>query len=239
MSVLIAIAQRLQFAERAVPARWRLGVRYHLQRLVGGLEPEMALLPDLVRDDGVAIDVGANYGVYAYALANRAPVVHCFEPLRECCDYIRAAGSEKIAVHNCALSDSSGTLRLHVPLVDGVPRSTRASIERPEGPFQRRDVPVRTLDSFDLPKVGFMKIDVEGAEAAVLRGARATLERDRPNLLVEIDRKRHTLESFHAVIGALRAHAYEPHVLESGALRRSSDPWTDSVRHFNFVFTCT
>jgi FkbM family methyltransferase len=235
MSVLISIAQRLQVLERAIPPRWRLAVRYGVQRIVGGLEPEMAVLPELLRE-GLAIDVGANHGVYAYALRGNAASVHCFEPLRECCDYIRAAHYENVIVHNCALSDSLGTLKLHIPLVNGVPRWTRASVAPASGASQIREVPVRTLDSFEFPKVGFMKIDVEGAEVAVLRGACATLERDRPNLLVEIDRNRHSAESFHEVVGSLQPYGYEPHVLDGGALRRSADPWRDSGRHFNFVF---
>jgi FkbM family methyltransferase len=235
MSVLISLAQRLQVFEWAIPAHWRLNVRYRVQRIVGGLEPEIAVLSELLRD-GLAIDVGANHGIYAYALRDKADAVHCFEPLRECCDYIRAARCEKITVHNCALSDSSGTLLLHIPLVNGMPRWTRASIARPNGVSQIREVPVRTLDSFEFPKIGFMKIDVEGAEAAVLRGAHGTLERDRPNLLIEIDHNRHSPKSFHEVVSSLRPYGYQPHVLDEGALRRSADPWMDSGTHFNFVF---
>ena len=47
--------------------------------------------------------------------------------------------------------------------------------------------PMRTLDSFQLTQVGFIKIDVEGHEEAVLRGGLATLKREMPNLMIEIE----------------------------------------------------
>jgi hypothetical protein len=47
------------------------------------------------------------------------------------------------------------------------------------------EVPAERLDAFDLRSVGFIKIDVEGHEVAVLEGARETIRRERPNLVVE------------------------------------------------------
>jgi FkbM family methyltransferase len=47
------------------------------------------------------------------------------------------------------------------------------------------DVEVRPLDSYDWPAVGFIKIDVEGHELAVLAGAERTLAKHHPNLLIE------------------------------------------------------
>jgi FkbM family methyltransferase len=213
-----------------------LPLRYHIQRMTRALEAEMRLLPELVNPEGIALDVGANRGIYAYALAGRASAVHCFEPLSECCDYIRAARLERITVHNCALSDAAGRLELHVPTVRGAPIWTRASLARPTGSFRVVDVEVRTLDSFGFAGVSFMKIDVEGAEAAVLRGAEATIERERPCLLLEIDRARHSLDTCESLLGWLRARAYEPYVVERDKLRRSHDVWADASHHFNFIF---
>jgi FkbM family methyltransferase len=207
-----------------------------MQRVVGGLEPEMRLLDRLMTPNGIAVDVGANYGIYAYALAAIASKVHCIEPLSECCAYIKAFPSDKITVHNCALSDAAGTLRLHIPTIQGRSIRTRASLEEPSGTFDIRDVEVRTLDSFDLPRVDFIKIDVEGVEAAALRGARATIEKHRPSLLIEIGRERHSRQSFDEVIGWLTARGYQPHVLGAEGLRASTDPWTDAATHVNFVF---
>ena len=48
-------------------------------------------------------------------------------------------------------------------------------------------VPMRTLDSYQLSNVGFIKIDVEGHEEAVLHGSSETLRREMPNLMIEIE----------------------------------------------------
>ena len=45
------------------------------------------------------------------------------------------------------------------------------------------------MDDFDLPQIGFIKIDVEGHEELVLHGAEGILERDRPNLMIEIEER--------------------------------------------------
>ena len=235
MRPLEALGKRLQFVERAVPPRWRLPLRYHGQRLLRALEPEMALLDELVPPGAVALDVGANRGVYAYALARRASVVHCFEPLAECCRYIADFSSPRIAVHNVALSDKAGVLRLHVPLRAGQRVLTRASLAPPSGPFELREVEVRTLDSFGLPRVDFIKIDVEGLERAVLEGARGLLTRDRPRLLVEIMPQSHTPDAFAALFTWLGDFGYRAHVVRNGALRPSDDPWTDGAEQPNFV----
>lgn len=236
-SALTKLAQRFQSIENAAPRSWRLPLRYHGQRLVGGLEPEMGALPELVRADGMALDIGANHGIYAYALASLANAVHCFEPLAECCRYIQDHHAANITVHNVALSDRASELELHVPIIDGRAVYTRASLDRPDGPFDSRRVEVRTLDSYALTNVAFIKIDVEGLEAAVLRGATRTLEANHPKLLVEIDRDRHTQNSFLAVHAILQSLGYQTHVCEGGALVECPDAWAESGRHINFIFT--
>lgn len=236
MSALTRLAQRVQGLENLAPRAWRLPLRYHGQRLVGGLEPEMALLQRLVSNGGVALDIGANHGIYAYVLSRLSPEVHCFEPLAECCRYIQDYHAANITVHNTALADRAGELQLHVPVIGGRAVYTRASLDRPEGPCETRRVAVRTLDSYGLTDVGFIKIDVEGLEAAVLRGAQHTLEACHPAMLVEIDRVRHTRDSFLDVHDLLRERGYTAHICEAGKLVACHDVWDASNRHINFIF---
>jgi FkbM family methyltransferase len=236
MSALTRFAQRFQSIENLAPRAWRLPLRYHGQKLVGGLEPEMALLERLVPKDHIALDIGANHGIYAYALSRLAQCVHAFEPLAECCRYIQDHHATTITVHNVALSDHPGTLRLYVPVLAGRAVYTRASLDCPDGPCDSRSVKVRALDSYGLDNVGFVKIDVEGLEAAVLRGASATLTSQHPNLLVEVDRAHHSRESFLAVFGQLEDLGYQAHICEHSQLTACSDPWGESLRRVNFVF---
>lgn len=236
MSTLSKLAQRFQGVENILPRAWRLPLRYHGQRLVGGLEPEMDLLEQLAPKDCTALDVGANHGIYTYALSRFVRSVHCFEPLAECCRYIRDHAATNVTVHNVALSDGVGELELHIPIIRGRAVYTRASLDPPKEPFDSRRVEVRTLDSYGLKDVGFIKIDVEGLEAAVLRGARNTLEACHPTLLIEIDRARHTRDSFLAVHAVLRAQGYGAHICEAEKLVACQDAWAASLQHINFIF---
>lgn len=236
MSALTRLAQRFQGLENLAPRAWRLPLRYHGQYLVGGLEPEMALLEHLVPNRAVALDIGANHGIYAYALSRLSPEVHCFEPLAECCRYIQDHHAANIIVHNTALADRAGELELHVPIISGHAVYTRASLDRPEGPSESRRVEVRTLDSYGLTDVGFIKIDVEGLEASVLSGAEHTLQTCHPILLIEIDRARHNRGSFLSVHAALQSMGYDAHVCESGELVECRDAWGASMQHINFIF---
>jgi hypothetical protein len=71
------------------------------------------------------------------------------------------------------------------------------------------EVPVRSLDSYDFENVGFIKIDVEGFEEAVLWGGIETITRDKPIMYIEDDRmeKRSSLRAYIKSLG----YTYEAH----------------------------
>jgi hypothetical protein len=85
-------------------------------------------------------------------------------------------------------------------------------------PFVHFDVEARALDSYELADVAFVKIDAEGHEESVLIGARATLERCRPALVVETE-DRHKPGAVEAVSELARAFGYRRMFLHGGALR--------------------
>ena len=179
---------------------------------VGG-EPELRRLPDLARPDRLAVDVGAADGVYAWHLVRSAAGCVAFEANPESAARVQARVPRAI-VHPIALSHDTGTTELRVPVVDGVAYTGLATVEaanRLTGFVSSRviEVPVRTLDSFELLPVGFIKIDVEGHELAVLEGARATILRDRPVLLVEVE-ERHRPGALSSVTDFLRELGYAP-----------------------------
>jgi FkbM family methyltransferase len=156
-------------------------------------EPELRLLRHLVDPARPVADVGANYGVYAYFLARIAPQVYAFEPHPDMAAFIRRSASSKVRLFECALSDAVGTAELHVPVeqqqeVPGM-GSLRADFQT--AAMRCFKVKTDTLDRLALGPIGFMKIDVEGHEMAVLRGAQATLLAHRPRLLVEMERRHH------------------------------------------------
>jgi FkbM family methyltransferase len=153
-------------------------------------EPELAFLDQLLPRGGTAIDIGANQGIYAYALAGIADRVVAFEPNPDYAVFARWMLRGRAQVFQFALSDKSGRGTLHVPLSDrGMVLHLAGSLKRTHSQFRDSriyDVEIRTLDDFKLTNVRFVKADVEGSEREVLEGARATLARDRPLLLLEL-----------------------------------------------------
>jgi FkbM family methyltransferase len=160
---------------------------------VFGLHAPADLIAGLVPPGRNAVDVGANRGVYAYWMAKRSAVVDAFEPQPDLARYIRMARLRNVRVHEIALSDRIGIGRLLVPSDDGLARlassdvadGVQAAAEAELGATTEMSVQTQTLDSFGLVDVGFLKIDVEGHELAVLRGASATIAANRPIVFIE------------------------------------------------------
>ncbi len=153
-------------------------------------EPELALLPKLVARGGTAIDVGANEGVFAYALAAIADRVVAFEPNPDYAFFARWMLRGRAELHALALSDRPGRATFYVPVSDeGMVLHLAGNLKRTHAQFRTVrtcEVEVRTLDEFALTDVRFIKADVEGSEREVLEGARVTIARDRPVLLLEL-----------------------------------------------------
>ena len=156
-------------------------------------EVELHLLEFLCSRDKDAIDVGANDGSYVHYLRRYARRVIGFEPMPSLADALRVKFRHGVDIRSIALSDHAGTVELHMPVVDGV-MVTGCSTVSPTAsatyPAHRAiEVPMATLDSVYDGDVGFIKIDVEGHEQAVLDGALQTIRRCRPRMLVEIDER--------------------------------------------------
>ncbi|HEV2335140.1 MAG TPA: FkbM family methyltransferase [Stellaceae bacterium] len=154
-----------------------------------GVEPEVSgLLIGLAARLRVVYDVGANWGYYPLLLGAEARfrgVIHAFEiGPRTSADLrrvIAAAGlGERVTVHGFGLSDHEGEVRLsrekHSYLARIVGEGYRGAVDR---------VGVRRLDGLGLPPPDLIKVDVEGHELAVLRGAAGIIERDQPLVVME------------------------------------------------------
>ena len=151
------------------------------------VEPELRRVVGACPRDGVAVDVGAWYGPWTRWLSRRVEQVVAFEANPKVATVLRETAPPNAVVHQVAVSDRDGdTVELAVS--GGRGREGRSSVEpRLSVGAERIAVPTRRLDSYDLDGVRLIKIDVEGHELAVLRGARALLERDHPVLVVELD----------------------------------------------------
>jgi len=156
-----------------------------------GGAPEAALIDwatQLVRPHESFVDVGAHVGSWTQHFAQKCREVHAFEPQRSTydrlCAGIRQAGLPNVTCHAVALG-ATGEVDLHVISADGGGSTLRPRSELGPALAVER-VSGAQLDDFALDDVGLIKIDAEGAEAAVLRGAARTLAtHGYPTLLLE------------------------------------------------------
>lgn len=150
-------------------------------------EPELARLDDLCPPEcGTAVDVGGWYGPWTRRLSSRAGRVVTVEPVPRLARLLTSAAPANVRVVQAAASDHPGTARLWLPSGDDGERGVSSLVRRD---IHARALEVRcvTLDGLGLTDVGFIKIDVDGNELAVLRGASGLLVRDRPALFIELE----------------------------------------------------
>lgn len=123
-----------------------------------------------------AVDVGAHCGLWSFYLAKQFDAVHAFEPVaahREC--FMENVKAPNVQLYDVALGEKAGNVSIQTKT-----GSSGDSWVSGSGP-----IPLRTLDEFALDNVDFVKIDTEGHELFVLRGAEDTLKRCKPTIIVE------------------------------------------------------
>lgn len=201
---------------KAHPALWRFARRTR-QRMAGAVEREMALLPHLTPSDRVAVDVGGNAGAYSEQLVGLARAVVTLEANPALAKHLEWMFEGRIKVIAAAASDAPGEVVLRIPKDPSFNGLATVAPDNPLGDSIEVRVPAVTLDSLDLKDVGFIKIDVEGHEAAVLAGARNLLARDRPNLLLEAE-ERHRPGAVAQVRAILEPLGYVGFMLRDGVL---------------------
>jgi FkbM family methyltransferase len=156
-------------------------------------EIELRMVKHLCRRDQDSIDVGANVGTYLHAMKRHSRRVYAFEPVPWLARLLAKKFRRKVVVENVALSREARSALLHIPVIDGrlVTGLSTLSDDLPDQDTPCRDIPVeaRPLDEVYAGNVGFIKIDVEGHEHSVLQGARRTIARCRPRVLVEAEER--------------------------------------------------
>lgn len=205
--------------------RLRFGLRRHRWFLgsdsLGGHALILGMFHRLVRPGDVLYDVGANIGYYTRFIVRHFPVdrIVAFEPMsanvRLLRENLRLGGCEnRVTVVPVALSDHAGREDLQVDdMADG--SAVLSSISGGRAAEGRRalglapkaeQVEVARLDDVvaarGLPRAGVIKIDTEGAEASVLRGALRTLADWRPRLAVSLHGRERGEETLAVLDGA-------------------------------------
>jgi FkbM family methyltransferase len=136
------------------------------------------------------LDIGAHTGTYAVSLADSAARVVAFEPQRNTyyalCGSVALSNLANVECVNVALGapDQVGHTTLSICSMDGGGSSLCLPASTPV--LREERVEVRTLDSYDIQDIAFIKMDVEGNELSVLKGATETIARsNHPKILFE------------------------------------------------------
>lgn len=159
---------------------------------------EVDLLPQLVAPGETAIDVGANFGLYSFHLARlvgdagRVIAVEAIPStarlLRQTLALLGVAG--RVELHECGAGDHDGVATFVLPRrPDGSVDTGVAWARPPSGAAVGEDevtVRVSRLDELVSDGAAFVKVDTEGAELPVLRGAEGLIARYSPTLLLEV-----------------------------------------------------
>tara|TARA_R100000951_G_scaffold29825_1_gene25757 strand:- start:1894 stop:2613 length:720 start_codon:yes stop_codon:yes gene_type:complete len=143
----------------------------------------LRVLPEYIQPNTLTIDIGGNSGYQTYFHANYNNVV-TYEPVPELFNVLKEnlkGLEDKVTLINKAVSQKSSQITLHVDvnrlsMTSGVPLVESKPI----------DVQSVALDDEDYQNVGFIKVDVEGFELDVLEGAKNTIEKWRPTMMVEV-----------------------------------------------------
>ncbi|MCG8457266.1 MAG: FkbM family methyltransferase [Holophagales bacterium] len=187
-------------------------------------------LPRLIEPGSVVYDVGANIGLYSVPMARatgREGRVYCFEPNPVCVSYLHvnlvANGCTQCEIVPLALGDRGPNVSLTVNFANSLVGVIEKSPLYGTKPGQEIVVQAGTLDAvvkfFPIPAPDVVKVDVEGAEAAVIRGMEGLVRDRRPLLLLEI----HGGTAAFEVSEVLDRYAYSYEDAESGALYPDRD----------------
>jgi protein O-GlcNAc transferase len=189
-SVVLTLVDGVQIV---VPDSLNLITPYVILEQGDWFEDEIKFVRTLLRPGNRVIDIGANYGVYTLSMAKavgNAGEVWAFEPSTETASFL-ARGIEanlfrQVTLQRCALSDRQGTARF-----SNNEFSETNSLLAIDSPGQAsEEVHLDTLDNWmenhAWMQVDFIKMDAEGAEESIIRGAAKFLERRSPLIQYEI-----------------------------------------------------
>ncbi len=158
------------------------------------------LCADLLSDDQLFLDIGANIGIYAVQVSHlrgNGGQCHAFEPMpgniARLTDNVALNQQQGvITIHPYGLSDAPATLQLAFVSADHGEDTGNAEIVDAAAAAGRETfaIEVRCLDDVALPDrpIGVIKIDVEGHEDHAYRGGARRLAKDRPFIIAEYNR---------------------------------------------------
>lgn len=167
---------------------------------------EQAFFADTIDRGHVVVEVGANIGAHTIHLSRLVGPdgeVHAFEPQRivfqTLCANLALNQCANVFAHQAAVGADAGTIL--VPALDPSSATNFGGLSLRVVRAYGERVPLLTLDSLDLPACHFLKVDVEGMEVEVLKGAQRLIDTYRPLMYLENDRDDRSAELLGLVLG--------------------------------------
>ena len=180
-------------ARKILPANIYIKALFEYHKILGKLETEMFFIDRFVKNHRTSVDVGAYSGLYSLYLSRKFKRVYTFEPIPELYDTLLSFKLKNTQVFNVALSSKNGNSVLHIPTSEKIARNAEASLvdrgTKDNINVKKISVACRSLDSFNITDLDFVKIDVEGHELDVIAGSTETIKKYTPTLLVEIEQR--------------------------------------------------
>lgn len=187
------------------------------------------------------LDIGANIGLLTLPFAKRCTqgVVYCFEPgsenFRRLNENVKANDMKNVILFKQALGDKSGSSTLyHVEPTN--PGMNRILPEKPERELSREVVKVSCLDDLygtgHFSRADLIKIDAEGFEMLILKGAQKLIKEMRPILFIELADENLKMQGSSALelIGYIENLEYRVfNAKDMSTINKSEIPYTDVI----------
>lgn len=217
---MLSLQMKLKYLWRALKARFR-DQKCEINALVCALKP-----------DDIAIDVGCNKGSYLYWLSRAVPngTVYAFEPQPILSDYLNrvcdSINMRNVSIESSGVSNERGKLTLYIPGNSDSPAASFEQIVTKTEKCRAVDVPVVTLDEYFekiYGSIGAIKIDVEGHEFAVLKGAKGILAKYKPVVVLECEARHLTNTTVQDIIRYVEGFGYDGLFVKRGNLHPVSE----------------
>lgn len=194
-------------------------------------ENEIRWLKSLNKKFDVAIDAGANRGYISHILSHKSNDVIAIEPIDYLAEYLSNVLPKNCKVLNKAASSDNGERNIKIPIdKNGKDISALSSIENQNNfidsleveTFREVKIDTMTIDSYvhkrlsSIRKIDFIKIDVEGHEQALLEGAKNTIIKHCPIVLIEMEQRHGS--SIDKIYDFFKKNNYSSYYVKQGEL---------------------
>lgn len=180
------------------------------------------------------VDVGANNGNFTIdfaMLVGDEGRVFAFEPQRliyyQLCGNVFMNGLDNVYCHNVALSDKDSTLHIEVPDYHSKMKVNFGDVRVGDKEYlnnKTERITATKLDNYDFKFLKLVKIDVQGFETYVIRGAENTFKKHRPFIVFEIDEDylNKSLTNKNELLNTLNSFGYEVYPFQKGVLYQTT-----------------